>query len=92
MRLDPSYLPFAPSWLGSAYYMLGRYAGAVPPLRAVVTRAPNLALGHHWLAATFAQLRRLDEARAEMAEGLRIQPWFTISQMPFTRTRETPRG
>jgi hypothetical protein len=37
-------------------------------------------------------LRQLDEARAEMAEGLRIQPWFTISQMPFTRTRETPRG
>jgi Flp pilus assembly protein TadD len=86
MRLDPSYLPFAPCWLGSAYYMLGRYAGAVPPLQAVVTGAPNLALGQHWLAATFALLRRLDEARAEVAEGPRIQPWFTITQMPFIRT------
>jgi adenylate cyclase len=90
MRLDPFYLPFAPWWLGSAHYMVGRYADAVPPLQAAVTRAPNLALGRHWLAATYAQLGRLDKARAEAAEGLRIQSWFTISQMPFTRTCKRP--
>jgi adenylate cyclase len=90
MRLDPFYLPFAPWWLGSAYYMLGRYTDAVPHLLRAVSRAPNLALGHHWLAATYAQLGRLDEARAEATEGLRIQPWFTISQMPFTRTCKRP--
>lgn len=90
MRLDPFYLPFAPWWLGSAYYMLGRYADAVPHLQAAVSRAPNLALGHHWLAATYAQLGQLEEAKAEAAEGLRIQPWFTISQMPFTRAHKRP--
>lgn len=90
MRLDPFYVPFAPWWLGAAYYVLGRYADAVPPLQAAVTRAPNLALGHHWLAATYAQLGRLDEARAEAVEGLRIQPWFTISRMPFTRACKRP--
>jgi adenylate cyclase len=90
MRLDPFYLPFAPWWLGSAYYMLGRYADAVPPLQAAVLRAPNLALGRHWLAATYAQLGQLDKARVEMAEGLRVQPWFTISEMPFTRTCKRP--
>jgi adenylate cyclase len=86
MRLDPFYLPFAPWWLGSAYYMLGRYADAVPHLRAALLRAPSLALGRHWLAATYAQLGRLDEARAEATEALRIQPWFTISQMPFIKS------
>jgi TolB-like protein len=90
MRLDPFYVPFAPWWLGAAYYVLGRYADAVSPLQAAVTRAPNLALGHHWLAATYAQLGRLDEARAEAVEGLRIQPWFTISGMPFTRACKRP--
>jgi len=90
MRLDPFYVPFAPWWLGAAYYVLGRYADAVSPLQAAVTRAPNLALGHHWLAATYAQLGRLDEARAEAVEGLRIQPWFTISRMPFTRACKRP--
>jgi adenylate cyclase len=42
-------------------------------------------LGQQW-AATYAQLGRLDEARAEATEALRIQPWFTISQMPFTKS------
>jgi len=85
MRLDPFYLPFALWWLGSAYYMLGRHADAVPHLQSAVSRAPNLAMGRHWSAANYAQLGRHDEARAEAAEGLRIQPWFTISQMPFIR-------
>src|SRR3954454_9384273 len=90
MRLDPFCMPFALWWLGAAYYMLGSYADAVTSLQAAVSRAPNLALGHHWLAATYAQLGRLDEARAETAEGLRIQPWFTISQMPFTKACKRP--
>jgi adenylate cyclase len=90
MRLDPFYSPFAPWWMGSAYYMLGRYTDAVPHLKTAVLRAPNLALGHHWLAATYAQLGRLDEARAEAAEGLKIQSWFTISQMPFSKASKRP--
>jgi adenylate cyclase len=32
-----------------------------------------------WLAATYAQLGRLEEARAEAAEVLRLQPNYTIS-------------
>ena len=47
MRLDPFYLPFALWWLGAAYYMLGSYAEAELHLQAAVSRAPNLALGHH---------------------------------------------
>jgi adenylate cyclase len=90
MRLDPFYSPFAPWWMGAAYYMLGRYTDAVTHLKTAVLRAPNLALGHHWLAATYAQLGLLDEAMSEAAEGLKIQPWFTISQMPFTKASKSP--
>jgi adenylate cyclase len=90
MRLDPFYLPHAPGWLGFAYYMLERYADALPHLQECVSRAPNLAQSHHWLAATYAQLGRLDKAKAEAAEGLRIQPWFTIGQSLFARTCKRP--
>jgi adenylate cyclase len=34
--------------------------------------------GHAWLAAIYAQLGKLEEARAEAAEVLRIEPKWTI--------------
>jgi adenylate cyclase len=79
MRLDPFYMPLVPGWLGFAHYMLKRYAEAIPPLRECVSRAPNLRSGHQWLAATYGQLGRLEEARTEAAEVMRIQPTYTIN-------------
>jgi adenylate cyclase len=90
MRLNPFYQPQAPWWLGGAYYMLKRYAEALPHLHEGVSRAPNEAVSHHWLAATYAQLGQVDKARAEAAEGLRIAPWFTIGQALFARTCRRP--
>jgi adenylate cyclase len=78
MRLDPFYVPLAPGWLGLAHYMLKAHAEALPPLRECVTRAPDLRGGHLWLAAAYAQLGRLEEARVEAAEALRIDPTWTI--------------
>ena len=43
-----------------------------------VSRAPDLRSGHLWLAVTYAQLGRLDDARAEAAEVLRIDPGCSI--------------
>jgi adenylate cyclase len=37
-----------------------------------------LRAGHTWLAAIYAQLGKLEEARAEAAEALRIEPEWTI--------------
>jgi adenylate cyclase len=78
MRYDPFYSPWAPAVLGLARYLLREYAQALPPLRDCVSRAPDVREGHVWLAANLAQLGRLDEARAESAEVLRIDPKFTI--------------
>ena len=90
MRLDPFYRLHAPGWLGFAYYLLGRYADALPHLLEAVSRAPSLAHSRYWLAATYAQLGQIDKARAEVAEALRIEPWYTISQAPFARTCKRP--
>jgi len=43
MRLDPFYIPLVPAWLGLAYYMLKRYADALPFLQKCISRAPNFA-------------------------------------------------
>ena len=78
MRYDPFDGPGASGALGLARYMLKEYSQALPPLREWTSRAPNLMLGHLWLAASLAQLGQLDEARAEAAEALRIDPNYTI--------------
>jgi adenylate cyclase len=84
MRLGPFYQPLVTAWLGLAYYMLERYAEALPPLRESVSRAPHLFIGHVFLAATYAQLGRLQEASAELAEVLRAQPTYTIDNTQRT--------
>ncbi len=44
-----------------------------------VSRAPNFLHGHIWLAANYAQLGKLAEARLEATEVLRINPTYTIA-------------
>ena len=78
MRYDPFYVPWAPGQLGLARYMLKEYSEALPPLREYTSRAANMRNGHIWLAANLAQLGQLNEAHAEAAEVLRIDPKYTI--------------
>src|SRR5262249_60899430 len=79
MRLDPFRAPIALGLLGLSHYMLKQYSEALPLLRDYVSQAPNSRSGHLWLAAAHAQLGRLEEARAEAAEVLRVQPNYTIA-------------
>jgi adenylate cyclase len=79
MRLDPFHSPVASGALGFAHYMLKQYAQALPALRDCVSRSPNMRGAHLWLAATYARLGRMEEARAEVAEVLRIHPDYSIA-------------
>src|SRR5258708_20030499 len=78
MRLDPFYLPHVPSMLGFAYYLLGRYAGALPRLQTAVSRAPDHGHTRRYLAATYAQLGQLNKPTEDAPHALRIHPCFTI--------------
>jgi adenylate cyclase len=79
MRLDPFYAAVSSFWLGFSHYMLKQYERALPALCDCVARAPNMRAGHSCLAATYAQLGRIEEARAAATEVLRIAPDYTIS-------------
>jgi len=88
MRLNP----LSPTWyawiLGLAYYHAGQYEEAIVALK------PLLHVG--WpsisrrLAASYAQLGRLDEARAQAAEALKLDPDFSIATFTKTEAYKNP--
>jgi len=78
MRLDPFHPHFAPLIAGVAYYMLKEYGEAHHWLREATGRAPNHQYGHAFLAAAYAQLGQLEDARAQVAELLRVNPKYSI--------------
>jgi adenylate cyclase len=92
MRLDPFYEATTSFFLGLAHYMLKQYEQALPLLRECVSRSPNFRPAHVVLAATYARLGQLDEARAEAVEVLRIQPNYSIAVArliaPFKQPRD----
>jgi adenylate cyclase len=79
MRLDP-FQPWPFLFMGLAHYMLKRYGEAVRWLREGVSRLPNQQGAHAMLAGAYAQAGQLEEAMAEAAEVLRINPRFTIER------------
>jgi tetratricopeptide (TPR) repeat protein len=78
MRLNPHYPPPYLNQLGFAYLVAGRYEEALGPLKKVLTLNPNLMFSHLNLAVCYAELGRLEEARAEVAEVLRIVPHASL--------------
>ncbi|NWL76966.1 adenylate cyclase [Pseudomonas taiwanensis] len=77
--------PFPASWyyltLGQAQYAAGDYAAAVETLRRDETYRTS---SRRFLAASLAQLGRLDEARAEVELFLVGNPYFTIGHWAAT--------
>jgi adenylate cyclase len=84
IRLDP-FRPWPFQFMGVACYMLKRYGEAVRWLRESASRLPNSQLPHLMLASAYAQSGQFEEARAEAAEVLRINPGFTIESWKPTR-------
>jgi TolB-like protein/Flp pilus assembly protein TadD len=77
IRLDPKgpYPYFF--FLGSAYCFAGRYEDAIATLKKGMARAPASPMPHVALAAIYGMAGREEEARAEVAEVLRIDPKFS---------------
>jgi len=91
IRLNPN----APDWywqtLGFTYFHLGRYEEALEALE----RITDLGQARRILAATYAHLSRLDEARHEAEEFMKVVPNFSIKEWartePYTDPNELQR-
>lgn len=86
MRLTPYYPAWYLDTLGSAYNSAGRYEEALAAFKKVLDRgqkgeAPAL-WGHIGLAASYAGLGRIDQAREHAAEVLRLKPEFSLTSWP----------
>ncbi|MBI3796633.1 MAG: tetratricopeptide repeat protein [Deltaproteobacteria bacterium] len=65
--------------VGTAYAVAGHYEEARAPLQRYLSHYPNILLGHLMLAAVYSELGQAAEARAEVAEVLRINPQFSLA-------------
>jgi adenylate cyclase len=64
--------------LGRAYRDTGRYEEAIGEFKKVINRTPDSGFAHYGLAATYSLAGRDEEARAEVAEVLRINPKVSL--------------
>lgn len=65
--------------VGSAYYLAGKPAEAIAPLKQFLARYPHILGAHLNLAAAYSELGQEAEARAEAAEVLRLSPQFSLA-------------
>ncbi len=82
MRLNPHY----PSWyglvLGRGQFILGDYEAAEWPFVDVLKSTPEFVPPRAHLAATLAAMGRLGEARAEIEELIKVNPGYTLRNLP----------
>jgi adenylate cyclase len=64
--------------VGVAYAVAGRYEEARAPLQRFLSRYPNRLDIHLMLAAVYSEVGQAAEARAEVAEVLRLNPNFSL--------------
>jgi adenylate cyclase len=81
MRLNPHYGDWYPSELGFAQYLAGRYESAAMSLNEAIDRNPDALWDHQRLAATYARLGRLDQARDEVNLILETNPKISIADI-----------
>jgi len=73
MRLNPMY-PLYYLWeLGHAYFLTGRYEEAIETLKRVLDRNRYFLPAHFYLAASYSEIGREEEARAEVVEIERLK-------------------
>jgi adenylate cyclase len=82
VALNPIPSPRALSHLGIAYRKARQYEEAVAVCRKLIQIKPDYIYPHITLAATFAEIDKLEEAKVEVKEVLRINPKYTVKLVP----------
>ena len=78
LRLKPEVADIYLAGVGTAYAVAGRYQEARAPLQRHLSHYPNILHIHLMLAVVYSELGQAAEARAEVAEVLRLNPHFSL--------------
>jgi adenylate cyclase len=79
-RLSPWSVHYLPP-LGNAYRLTKRYDEAIATYQKILAIISHHPAAHQGLAAVYSELGREEEARAEAAEVLRINPQFSLEAL-----------
>ena len=77
IRLSPFTPPHILRYAGLAYHSMGRYEEAIAAFERARARNPKSPSPVAWLAITYADMGRMDEARAAAKEVLRLNRKFS---------------
>jgi len=77
--------------LGISYCNTGQYEEAIKWCEKAVREAPDSLYARIMMTVVYSDSGRLEEARAEAAEVLRIQPKFTVKRGAYKRKEDTDR-
>ncbi len=80
MRLDPHYPDFCLYFLAQVYFRLGQFDEAIRLLKRRIIRKPDTDISRVLLAATYGHLGRTDDAKAQWADALAVNPKFSLEQ------------
>jgi tetratricopeptide (TPR) repeat protein len=87
-RLSPRSQTASPSYVvGSAHFISRRYNDAVPKLRLAIQEVPSFPTPYRYLAACYAHMGRLDEARETIA---RLAAITTAPRLNFPHPLRNP--
>ena len=86
--------PFHPSWylwfIGLAHYGARQYEAAIGPLKTAIGLFPKFVAPRRHLAASYARLGRLEEARRECKAILELEPDFKIAKLAPALAYQNP--
>ena len=80
LRLSPIPIGQCLNNLAGAYRFLGRYDESIATYKKLLQREPDYLPAHAGLAVTYVLAGRQEEARAEAAEVMRIDPQFSLER------------
>jgi TolB-like protein/class 3 adenylate cyclase len=81
MRLDPEQSFWYFWFLGHAYFLAGQHEEAIETLKRAVNRNPDFWLAHVYLAASYSEIGRQEEARVEVSEFVRLRPQISAEDL-----------
>jgi adenylate cyclase len=79
LRLNPRHPEFCLIQVAGAYMRMGRFGEARSIGERMIAPEPNNPAMHMWLAVIDVELGRNDDARAEVAEVLRLSPHYSLA-------------
>jgi adenylate cyclase len=83
LRLQPFPNPWYPWLQGRCLRQLGRYDEATAAIKRAIALSPSVVFIRAYLVETYVAAGRLEEARAEAEEVLRLDPKFSVD--PFVK-------